>query len=57
MEVFGGVLVLGRIAAADVTAAQTQPEMHPDIAELDAVFADAGLSGGDFHLVQVAAFG
>jgi hypothetical protein len=39
MKVFGGVLVLGRIAAANVTADQTFPEMDPCIAHLQAFLA------------------
>jgi hypothetical protein len=34
-EVFGRVLVLGVIAAADVAAAHTQPQVYPRIAELE----------------------
>jgi hypothetical protein len=34
MEMFGGVLVFGRVAAADMAARQTQAQMHPFIAAL-----------------------
>jgi hypothetical protein len=39
MEVFRRVLVLGRIAAADVSAGHTEPQMHPCIACFQAIFA------------------
>jgi hypothetical protein len=55
MEMLGRVLVLGRIAAADVPAFQAQPQMDPAIAGLDAVFADIGIGGFEFDLLQVAA--
>src|SRR3712207_8146531 len=32
VEVLGGVLVLGRVAASDVAAGQTQAQMHPPVA-------------------------
>jgi len=39
MEVLGGVLVLGRITAADVAAGETFSEMDPAIAHLQAFLA------------------
>ena len=44
--VLGRVLVLARVAAADVAALQTDAEMHPAIAGLQAIFA-AVRAGGD----------
>ena len=37
--VLGGVLVLGRIAAADMSAGETQTQMHPCVAHLEALLA------------------
>ena len=37
VEVFGGVLIFRRIAAADVTTAQTQAEVDPGIAHFQAL--------------------
>jgi hypothetical protein len=39
MKMLGGVLVLGRIAAAYVAAGQAQAEMHPSVTHLQALFA------------------
>src|SRR5579872_7073866 len=39
VEVFGGMLVLRRIAAAHVPAAETFPQMDPGVAHLEAFFA------------------
>jgi hypothetical protein len=39
MKMFGGVLILGGIAAADFTARQAQPQVHPFVADLEALFA------------------
>jgi hypothetical protein len=39
VKVFGGVFVLGRIAAANVSAAQAQAQVDPFIAHLQAFFA------------------
>jgi len=37
--VLGCMLVLGRIAAADMSAGKTQPEMNPAIAHLQTLLA------------------
>src|SRR6266478_1657281 len=39
MEMFGGVFVLGRVAATDMTATETFPQMDPAIAHLQALLA------------------
>jgi len=39
VEVFGGVLVLRGIAAADVATGETEAEMDPRIANLETFFA------------------
>ena len=36
---FGGMLILGAVAAADVPARETQPEMRPLVADFQALFA------------------
>jgi len=53
MEVFGGVFVLGRIAAAHVAANQAFPQMDPGIAHLQAFLAAlaAGFDLPDFSQV------
>jgi hypothetical protein len=39
MEVLGGVLILGRIAAAHVSAGKAETKMNPGVAQLEAFFA------------------
>jgi hypothetical protein len=54
MKVFGGVFVLGGIAAADVPATQTQAQVDPGIANLKAVFASARVG---FHVANLIGVG
>jgi hypothetical protein len=51
VEMVGGVLVFGIVTAAYVTADQAQTQMHPGIANFQAVFA--AISGWDHVLDQV----
>jgi hypothetical protein len=46
VEVFGRVLVLRRIAAADVAAVEASAQVHPAVAALQALFAALGRDGG-----------
>jgi hypothetical protein len=55
-EMFAGMLVLGRIAAAHVSAAQAQAQVDPAVAGLNAVFTHVFVGLFDFDLVQVGAF-
>jgi hypothetical protein len=43
MEVFRGVLVLGLIAAAYVSADHTEPQVDPAVTHLEALLAPIGL--------------
>ena len=43
VEMLGGVLVFGRVAAADVSAFHAQAEMHPGVAHFQALFAALGV--------------
>ncbi len=54
-EVFGRVLVLGVIAAADVAAAHTQPQVYPRIAELETFLTDLATRRRNLHLVKMCA--
>ena len=59
MEVLGGVLILGRIAAADVAALLADAQMHPRIAEGYALWArifGSGFEAGEGREV-LAGFG
>ena len=42
MKVFGGMAVLGVVAAADVATIEAEPEMDPAVAGLEAVLAAVG---------------
>jgi hypothetical protein len=56
VEMFGGVLVLGRVAAPHMSADETQTQVNPGITRLYAVFAYMLVRLFDFDLVQVRAF-
>jgi hypothetical protein len=56
VEMFGGVLVLRRIAAAYVSARETQAKVNPCVAKFHALLAHVGGGGSDFYLIQVLAF-
>jgi hypothetical protein len=51
VEVGGRVLVLGAVAAAHVTATQTQAKVHPGIATLQAFLATSRASGDFLDLI------
>src|SRR5438876_7625824 len=55
IEVRPGVLVLRRIAAAHVAAGKAQPQFHPGVAGLDAIFTLALTGAGDFDLIEMVA--
>jgi hypothetical protein len=55
VEVFGGMLVFGGIAAAHVTAAQAQAQVDPGIANLHAVLANVLVCSLNFNLFQMIA--
>jgi hypothetical protein len=50
---FGGVLILGRIATTDVAATKTQAQVNPFIAHLQALFAAIGVGLYFVNLIQV----
>ena len=56
MKVLGGVLVLGRIAATNVTAFQAEPQMHPCVSGFDALFTDVFVCALEFDLIEMSAF-
>jgi hypothetical protein len=55
MEVFGGVLIPRRIAAAYVAAVHTEAKMYPGIAAFQAFFAAARMRFHVVNLVQMCA--
>ena len=56
VKVFGGVFVLGRVAAADIPADQAHTQMDPGIAELNAVLTNMFVRFSYFDLIEVSTF-
>ena len=56
MEVFRGVFVFRRIAAADMSAFQAHPEMYPLVACLDAFLTNVLVSMSELDLIHVRAW-
>jgi hypothetical protein len=56
VKMLGGVLVLGRVATAHMSAGETQAQMNPGIASFNTVLAYMLVRRFDFDLVQVLAF-
>jgi hypothetical protein len=56
MKMFGGVLVLGRVAAADVAAFEAQAQVDPGVSHFQALFAAAGvrLDGANLRKMRAA---
>jgi hypothetical protein len=57
LKVFGGVLVLRRVAAAHMTAAQAQAQVNPGVTQLEALLAAVSTRGDRVCLLCVGAFG
>jgi len=55
VEVFGGVPVLGRIAAADVAAGEAEAEVDPPIAAFDTVRTSLFIRMRDLDLIEMPA--
>src|ERR1700737_356056 len=55
VEMLGRVLVLGRVAAADVTAAHAQAQVHPGIAHRHALLAALRPRRDSLHVLQMLA--
>jgi hypothetical protein len=56
MEVFGRVLILGRVAATHVATNQAQAQVNPSVPHLHALLTDMYVGFGDLDLFQVSAF-
>ena len=57
VEMFGGVLVLRAVTAADVTACAAQAQVHPGVAHGEAFFAAIAVGLAGLYKVQVRASG
>lgn len=55
MEMFGGMLVLRRVATSYVSTRQAKTQVDPGIASLHAFFAHMGTRVLDFDLIQMRA--
>jgi hypothetical protein len=55
MKVFGGVFVLGRIAASHVAANHTHTQVDPGVAGFHAIFADMLVGRPNLDLLQMLA--
>jgi len=55
MEMRGRVLILGRVATANVPAAQAQAKVHPSVAHLQAFFTPASVRLYLMHLIELRA--
>jgi hypothetical protein len=53
VKVFRRVFVLGTVAASDMPAGQTQPQMDPGISHLEAFLAAFGLRLNRTNLIEV----
>jgi hypothetical protein len=51
VKMLGGMFVLGTVAATDMSARQTQPQMNPTVAHLQALFAALGLGFDGTNLI------
>jgi hypothetical protein len=56
VKVFGGMLVLGRVATGRMSANQAHTQVDPGIASLNAVFTDMLARLPYFDLIKVSAF-
>ncbi len=57
VKMLGGVLVLRRVATADVSADEAHPEMHPPVSCFEALFAAAGARFDILNLIEMGAIG
>ena len=56
VEMLGRVLVLGRVATANVPASEAQTQVNPRIADFDAILTHMFIGFSDFDLIKVGAF-
>ncbi len=57
VEVFGGVLILGRVATPHLPTDEAQAQVDPCIPHFHALFADMFVGFSKFDLVEMGAFG
>jgi len=55
VEVLGGMLVFGRVAAANIATDETQAQVNPGISQFYALFAYVLASGSELDLIEVRA--
>jgi hypothetical protein len=57
VKMLGGVLILGGVAAADVSAGQTEPQVDPGVAHFQTLLAAVGMRLDIVDLVEMSALG
>src|SRR5215470_17114482 len=55
MEMLGGMLVLGRITAAHMTALQTHAEVYPGVTPLNTILADMLVGASELDSIEMRA--
>jgi hypothetical protein len=55
VEVFGGVLILGRVAAAHMATHETHSQVNPAVAHLQALLAPFGVGMDIVNLIEMRA--
>ena len=56
VKVFGGVLILGRVAATDIAADQAHTQVDPGVAGLRALLTNVLIRFSYFDLIKVRTF-
>jgi hypothetical protein len=56
VKMFGGMFILRRIAAADVSTLEAQAQMNPSVPGFHAVLANVLVRLGKLHLIEMSAF-
>ena len=55
VEVFRGVLVFRRVAAADMAAGHAEPQVNPSVADFQTVFTAVGARRDFANLIEMSA--
>jgi hypothetical protein len=57
VEVFGGVLILGRVATTHLPTNEAQTQVDPRVSHFHALFTHVLVGFSEFDLVEMSAFG
>ena len=53
VKMFRGVFILGRITTADVAATHAEPQVHPGVANFQAIFTTIGTGLNFLNLIEM----